>query len=660
MTGMYDKNLALFRELGPDLHRVLASRGKSQKNLIQVGDDDWDVEIDGKRFYGMGARDHANRQVKEFWEKQVNRLTLTPPQFQDFEPRTQNFFKSMLKRAVDNDITLYENRCDLRGRHLIVMGVGLAEHLPLIVNLMECSHVILLETDLRLIQASLHTFDWISFIDEYIDKRKCEFSLVFGENGRQAYDVIKTSIRQHREASFIDGFCLFEHFHTETFGYVGQKFFSQKDFLVRIGGWTFDEMNMIHNAFFNLRDHRPKILRCSSRPLKIPVFVVGAGPSLDADIPVIRENADRAIIISGGSSIAPLMDAGIVPDFHTEGENVIENYEMLYALPKRHDISKIPLVGSTTIHPNTLDLFETSIVFFREDLASYPLFSTGTDSSLSMCTPTAANLIVDFCAGVGASEIYMFGVDMGSHDVNKHHAADTAYNRGEMGFEWHFDLNVEVPANFGGTSLTHKSYLEAKAIIEVLIHYSNEGTKWYNCSDGALIDGAQPMRSETINLTSTAEAKSNTMTRMLNSFPRFTDENFQSAWNGETRLSANKQLRDAMVQEITDAGDGYNEVLNGIFGVVAHLLPHGQVAPEHVQVARPEMHLYRGSILQALVAAYFFLCRVGNDADRGKFSAIVKDEIITLIDEFHTYIEEFYAGLADPNTAVEMTVFDER
>ena len=81
MTGMYDKNLALFRELGPDLHRVLASRGKSQKNLIQVGDDDWDVEIDGKRFYGMGARDHANRQVKEFWEKQVNRLTLTPPNF---------------------------------------------------------------------------------------------------------------------------------------------------------------------------------------------------------------------------------------------------------------------------------------------------------------------------------------------------------------------------------------------------------------------------------------------------------------------------------------------------------------------------------------------------------------------------------------------------
>ncbi|MBT5298946.1 MAG: hypothetical protein HOL41_11405 [Rhodospirillaceae bacterium] len=93
---MYDKNLALFRELSPDLHRVLASRGKSQKNLIQVGDDDWDVEIDGKRFYGMGARDHANRQVKEFWEKQVNRLTLTPPQFQDFEPRTRIFLSRCL------------------------------------------------------------------------------------------------------------------------------------------------------------------------------------------------------------------------------------------------------------------------------------------------------------------------------------------------------------------------------------------------------------------------------------------------------------------------------------------------------------------------------------------------------------------------------------
>lgn len=86
------------------------------------------------------------------------------------------------------------------------------------------------------------------------------------------------------------------------------------------------------------------------------------------------------------------------------------------------------------------------------------------------------------------------------------------------------------------------------------------------------------------------------------------------------------------------------------------------LASEKLEIIRlvEQSYLPIKQTLEALVAAYFFLCRVGNDADRGKFSAIVKDEIITLIDEFHAYIEEFYTGLADPDTAVEMTVFDER
>ena len=45
----------------------------------------------------------------------------------------------------------------------------------------------------------------------------------------------------------------------------------------------------------------------------IPAIVVGAGPSLQEQLPLLRKLSDRALILAGGSSVNALMDAGITP-----------------------------------------------------------------------------------------------------------------------------------------------------------------------------------------------------------------------------------------------------------------------------------------------------------------------------------------------------------
>ena len=82
---------------------------------------------------------------------------------------------------------------------------------------------------------------------------------------------------------------------------------------------------------------------------------------------------------------------------------------MLCLVAERHDISKIPLIAGSTVHPGMLELFDDVTVYFRRGLASYHLFSPGEWSRLANCTPTVTNAGTVFAMEVGCKDIYLFG-----------------------------------------------------------------------------------------------------------------------------------------------------------------------------------------------------------------------------------------------------------
>ncbi len=79
---------------------------------------------------------------------------------------------------------------------------------------------------------------------------------------------------------------------------------------------------------------------------KMPVIIVGAGPSLSQNIPLLKKLENKAFIIAGGSAISALSSFGIKPHL---GFALDPNLEEYYRL-KRNFSFDLPMVCSSRVH----------------------------------------------------------------------------------------------------------------------------------------------------------------------------------------------------------------------------------------------------------------------------------------------------------------------
>ncbi len=637
-----DKNLAMFRDQWPEVYDALLAADLDRAKLIDLGGD-WDVEVQGRRFYDGGAKAFSEKQVAKFWREQPNRIHLSVPQQDEFGGIVAQYNTAILRAAVDQKITFFENRCDLRNHHLVVFGIGLAEHLPRLVDLLESKTLVIVEPNLDLFRASLKTFDWVAFNQRFPKEDGYRINFILINDGQKIYDYVRGIIKSQKSPAFLDGFCLFQHYESEVFKYVGQKIFSFPRTLFSDIGYLNDNLNMLQNTYFNLRDLKPKIFQGKQPRMNLPAFIVGAGPSLDKSFETIRKYADQAIVISCGTAIGSLLDQGIVPDFHVEMENVLAVYDAVKSVEDRHSLSEITLVCSTTIHPSVPVLFQDMIMFFRGGLCTYPIFAPGSESEIPNASLIVSNLGASFAREAGCHEIYFFGVDLGTRDINFHHAKNTPYLRGEIDFVWHEEPDVEYPANFGGVAFTHDLYLEVKVMHEEDIRHNGAGRIFYNCSDGIEIAGMVPLPLEDVSFADDLLPKKVGLDKITGATIRFLEEDFSAAWNGKDRVRENRQLAAQLIGYLTDRGDSYNDVLNGMRKINDYLSDNRGLA---------EALTFQSTMAQGLAAAYFYMCRTGNSEERRKISVIVRDELTTLITTISETVEFLYDALEDPETAV--------
>jgi hypothetical protein len=80
----------------------------------------------------------------------------------------------------------------------------------------------------------------------------------------------------------------------------------------------------------------------------IPAVICGAGPSLQADIPLLKTMEDRALIIAGGSTIAALSHQGIQPHLGIALDPNPEEFERL----KIASAFEMPLLFATRVQPD--------------------------------------------------------------------------------------------------------------------------------------------------------------------------------------------------------------------------------------------------------------------------------------------------------------------
>jgi hypothetical protein len=471
----------------PDLAPVLAL--PTVVEAIANEDAVIDMGLNGGRFYGGDGRAVAARQVEDFLAAPVRFLRPTPlavaPGAGALEHRMLSVLDAGCRRLGIDPATLGGEPA-LDSGPLIVLGIGLGHHLPLLAARTGTRHLIIAETEPEFLRQAAAAIDWGALFEQ-IEGRGGRISLFLASSAAVLAAAIGRTIEAHG-LPMLDGSTLYQHYNnlvlTETGRRVAEA--TRVAFLPRRSYEV--ERLLLENATVNLARTRFRLLDPRPKPGRAePVFLIGNGPSLDANIEHVRRLREGAMVFSCGAALGVCRRHGIVPDFHCENEED----RARPAGPDRRDLADTILVAEATVSPRLPSRFRETWLYFRAGSTASRLLASP-ELDLQQAGPLAANRGLRAAVAMGFRTVYLFGVDCGSRFAGRLHAHGAS---GEVfddpgGVERSRYFDSLVPGNFGGTLATDDVLTESRLGLAALI--ARGGLQVINCSNGALIEGARP------------------------------------------------------------------------------------------------------------------------------------------------------------------------
>lgn len=235
----------------------------------------------------------------------------------------------------------------------------------------------------------------------------------------------------------------------------------------------------------------------------MPIVVVGNGPSLDSCIELLHQRRSEFLVVSCGTALKALYEAGITPDFHCDVEQNRATYSWITQVQDFAWLKRITLLSLTSIHPDTAALFKQQLGVFKFGEASTTAYLNRSGltqqlMALNYCYPTVTNLALSLTLALGFKNIYLLGVDLGFKSHDHHHSKGSAYYQADTGKSWHDSRKsagegIPVKGNFTPVVLTKYEFQLSRRIMEQLLS-EHEQVVVTNASDGAYIEGAVAQR----------------------------------------------------------------------------------------------------------------------------------------------------------------------
>ncbi|PIW28818.1 MAG: hypothetical protein COW30_06600 [Rhodospirillales bacterium CG15_BIG_FIL_POST_REV_8_21_14_020_66_15] len=597
---------------------------KPKSELVFGADGQPDMKFAGTLFYDGEIEKFTRKQLDKYW-KNPNRLNLGAPTPQTLDNRAGKFLYSCLTRLQEEaEVQFSVGRSSGQSFYAFVMGIGLGRHLPEFIQKTKCRNLFILEPNLEGFYHSLELLDWAAILEEF-QKRNGDVFFYVGGSTQNWMDGLRLQTRGTNVTS-IDGTYVYSHYNNSIFAEFSKKFNKESQFLLTGLGFFYDEQIMLRNTYANMSGRNSRIYKRPDSGVvhEIPVIIVGCGPSLDHNIEDIKRNADNAVIMSCGSALGPLMDAGIRPDFQLELENIAVMRVMEYAAEK-HDLSGICLVASSTVERKIKDFFDDVVYYFRPALSPYPIFSNEPESCLKHLDPTVVNVGLSFAQEVGFREFYFFGTDMGQKDSDQHHAKSSFHYSDKAKNEKLQVFNVEIPGNFGGKALTSSGLFWALDTLQRAILYSGRHLKYFNCSNGAQIEGAKPKLSRTLELPSPKISRADTVRAIMEDFPAMTPEEFADRWQPEKLVGAMNDMIDELVDivETHDLAEETDQLIE-----LARIF-YQDTHDVHRDYARLVL---RGSVNQVFIAIDYYLGRITDENVYDDAVRITREEVVKFLE----------------------------
>lgn len=622
--ALFERNMTAFGNYFPYILPQLGAHVPST-TLVDVGDDDFDLEFQGAQFFNGGAKAYAAKQMENY-RPHGARLTVHPPRTDTLDLVAGQYVSHILRAGVDAGMQFLASPKSEEAFHLVLFGIGLAQHIDPLLEITKARSICIVEPNLECLWQSMHVYDWTSLLER---NRENRHSVSFFISDDPV--VISNHVRQHcryRSPVAIDWAFCFMHYNNAILQQALQMFKRDAHLMISGLGFLVDEFEMVRATYHNFIGENFKLYRKLRCDLRAPAFVVGSGPSLDAEFDFLRKHQHSAVIFACGTSVAALLANGIRPDFCLILENGDINYEIMSQINAQHDISDITLIASCTVSPLLKKVFNKIVYFQRSALSSFAIFGN-LENVLAEAGPTVTNTGVHGALEMGFREIYLFGVDLGGRLAGRHHSVYSPYTQESAEvklkqdlFEFEGALDRPMPGNFGGIVLADVNFIWSRDTMERMIELYRVAHTVYNCSDGIRIAGTTPKMSSSVKLKDDPALKQKTLAQVDTGMEDWATWRFTAMWG---RQDWRKDVHDLLAEIEAIVSDETSDIPDVCSRMAIRLINDHERPPTFAEF------FVRGSAFLVLLVTDYYHKRQMEPDRQAEFNAILRKEILAAL-----------------------------
>lgn len=504
LNALFAKNMAFFKQALPAIYYRFKDYTPTEISLT-VTDEGWvdmvNLNLNNKLVYGQEPKAFAAETVASYiktplWQKMSPSTTKVLEIEQESHSKNMNALIEYFNEKNNAEFTVPVGK---QTTFLFMLGIGFGYQITELLKYTDIQHLVIAETNPDIFFASLHTLDWEE-LNNYFSAPRKTLNIIFEQTPERFASMLEHHINQIGVFNTAKPY-VFNHLSSTELISTAISFIQNISIIVSSLGYFDDEkvglthtINNFRNKIPFLRNHAFLVKEFVDKPL----FLIANGPSLDIAKDFIRDNQDKAILISCGTGLSSLNKLGIKPDFHVELERTHPIKEWIETTTTPEYRKGIRLLAINTVHPDLPKLFDTvgMALKFNDLGASYiEQFIDDTEMSVTLgaCNPNVANAGLTFSAALGFTEIYLFGIDLGYPAGDQHHSS----------FSFHYDIKKEdidsfnldsaqknegctVDGNFGGKVISSELFIRSRLGLESILDDCKE-IKCYNTSNGSAI-----------------------------------------------------------------------------------------------------------------------------------------------------------------------------
>ncbi len=458
---------------------------------------------ENKTIYGISPFDDCKKQIDFFMQNQKV-LNLKPiaekdPYFQ-FHFLVKNALALEVKSAIED---LPEVRQVESIPFCFMFGLGLGFQLGYLYERFTPFNLCVVEPDEEMFFFSLCVFDYVSLI-EYIKREKLGIHFYLRKDVLGfIHNINMYLLRNNSTALPMMYMVNYRSKIMDEFIEVAGRDFSTMSFS---SGFFDDILFGFCHSITNFSTQIPVLTNAKlpSYVVSKPAVIVGNGPSLDDDIDLLAKYQDRCIVIACGTAYSALCKKNIRADIYIAVERTLDVYDSLLEInDHREFFMDTVCFGLDVVHPKTFSLFKHKVLCLKANevmlqwLVAHKFISSNDNIALVVrANPLVSNLGLEIASRLGFSEIYLLGTDNGI-------AGGTGHSKYSMYYDDKKQLKkkyskmvldttpMEMPGNFLQTCKTNTLFKLCARIMEQTIAVF-KGTRYYNCSNGIKVEGADP------------------------------------------------------------------------------------------------------------------------------------------------------------------------